>query len=70
MVELTGLWLPILLSAVFVFVASAIIHMALGYHWGDWNKMPGEDKAGGPRRLATRPARSDWIIRALMETWR
>ncbi len=44
MVELTGLWLPILLSGVFVFAASAIIHMGLRYHWGDWNKMPGEDQ--------------------------
>lgn len=30
-----SLWLPILLSAVFVFVASSIIHMVLGYHAGD-----------------------------------
>ena len=43
MVGLTSLWLPILLSAVIVFVASALIHMVLGYHWGDWRKVPGED---------------------------
>jgi hypothetical protein len=35
MISIGALWLPILLSAVFVFVASSIIHMFLGYHWGD-----------------------------------
>jgi hypothetical protein len=43
MVPLTSLWLPIVLSAVFVFVASSIIHMALGYHRNDFRKVPGED---------------------------
>jgi hypothetical protein len=39
------LWLPILLSAVVVFVASAIIHMALQWwHRSDYGKMPHEDK--------------------------
>lgn len=44
MVALTELWLPILLSAVFVFIASSIIHMAIPVHKGDFKKMPGEDK--------------------------
>lgn len=35
MITIGALWLPILLSAVFVFVASSIIHMFLGYHWND-----------------------------------
>ncbi len=52
MVELTSLWLPILLSAVFVFVASAIIHMALRYHFGDWDRMPGEDAVRAAIRTA------------------
>jgi hypothetical protein len=43
MVPLTALWLPILLSAVFVFVASSIIHMALPYHRSDYGKVPNED---------------------------
>jgi hypothetical protein len=38
-----SLWLPILLSAVFVFVASSIIHMVLGYHKGDYRKVPAQD---------------------------
>jgi hypothetical protein len=40
---LLSLWLPILLSAVLVFVASSIVHMALGYHAADWKKLPAED---------------------------
>jgi hypothetical protein len=44
MVFLTALWLPILLSAVIVFVASSIIHMVLPYHKSDYSKLPDEDK--------------------------
>ncbi len=44
MVSLLDLWLPILLSAVFVFVVSSVIHMALPIHKGDMKKLPGEDK--------------------------
>lgn len=43
MVALTSLWLPILVSAVLVFVASSVIHMALGYHNTDYGKLPRED---------------------------
>lgn len=44
MVELAALWLPILLSAVFVFIASSVIHMALPIHKGDYRKLPAEDQ--------------------------
>jgi hypothetical protein len=44
MVALTALWLPILLSAVIVFVASSIIHMALPYHKSDYRRLPEEDR--------------------------
>lgn len=43
MVALSQLWLPILLSAVIVFVASSIIHMVLPYHKSDYKKLPEED---------------------------
>ena len=43
MVPITALWLPILLSAVAAFVASALIHMVLKYHNSDYSKLPGED---------------------------
>ncbi len=44
MTQLSVLWLPILLSAVIVFVASSIIHMLLPWHKSDYPKVPGEDK--------------------------
>lgn len=44
MVPLASLWAPILLSAVFVFVASSIIHMMLPYHRNDFGKVPAEDE--------------------------
>ena len=43
MVSLTALWLPILLSAALVFVASSLIHMLLGYHASDWKSLERED---------------------------
>jgi hypothetical protein len=43
MVSIMSLWLPILLSAVFVFVASSIIHMVLGYHKSNVKKLPDEE---------------------------
>lgn len=43
MVSLGSLWLPILLSVVFVFVASSLIHMVLGYHKSDYGKLPNEE---------------------------
>jgi len=44
MVTLTALWLPILLSAALVFIASSILHMVLPIHRKDFKKVPGEDK--------------------------
>jgi hypothetical protein len=44
MVPLTALWLPILLSAVIIFVASSIMHMVLKYHASDYRQLPDEDK--------------------------
>jgi hypothetical protein len=43
MVPVTSLWLPILLSAVVVFVASSLIHMVLRYHRTDYARLPGEE---------------------------
>ncbi|HUR30488.1 MAG TPA: hypothetical protein VMZ69_03595 [Saprospiraceae bacterium] len=42
---ISALWMPILLSAVFVFIVSSIIHMVLGYHANDHQKLPDEDRA-------------------------
>jgi hypothetical protein len=42
MVAISELWLPILLAAVVVFVASSIVHMFLGYHWNDMRAVANE----------------------------
>ena len=44
MVPLATLWLPILLSAVIVFVASSLMHMLLKYHQSDYHQLPDEEK--------------------------
>jgi hypothetical protein len=43
---LMQLWLPILLSAVFVFIASSVIHMALKWHNVDYHGFANEDEVG------------------------
>lgn len=45
MAELSSLILPIVLSAVFVFIASSIIHMASPWHRSDYPKVPNEERA-------------------------
>jgi hypothetical protein len=44
MTVLQALWLPILLSSVFVFIASFILHMALPWHKSDASRLPDQDK--------------------------
>lgn len=56
MVPLGSLWLPILVSAVIVFVASSVIHMVLPYHKRDMKKVPDEEAAQDAiRRLGITP---------------
>lgn len=43
MVPVTSLWLPIIASAVVVFLVSFITHMVLKYHRNDFGKMGNED---------------------------
>ena len=51
MTSLASLWLPILLSAVLIFVVSALIHMFSPWHKGDYARLPNEDAA----MIALRP---------------
>ncbi len=44
MVPLTSLWLPVVLSAVIVFLASFLFHMVLTYHRSDLRKVPKEEE--------------------------
>jgi len=52
MVPLTTLWLPILVSAVVVFVASSIMHMVLAYHKSDYRRLPDEERVTEALRSA------------------
>lgn len=45
MTELSALWLAILLGAVFVFIASSIIHMGPFWHKNDFPQLPDESRA-------------------------
>jgi hypothetical protein len=55
-VPILSLWLPILLSAVLVFVLSTLIHMVLGYHKNDFRKLPDEGAfADALRKLGVPP---------------
>ena len=56
MTTLSLLWLPIVLSAVAVFIASSVIHMMTPWHKTDFQKLPNEDRTReGLRALAIPP---------------
>ncbi len=61
MVSLGALWLPVLLSAVLVFVTSSIIHMVLRYHSSDYTRLPNEDVVREAIRSGN-PAPKQYII--------
>ncbi len=61
MVTLGALWLPIVLSAVLVFIASSIIHMVLKYHNKDYTRLPNEDAVRAAIR-AGNPPPAQYII--------
>lgn len=51
-----SLWLPVLVAAAAVWVASAIVWMALPHHKKDFSKLPSEDGvADALRKLALKP---------------
>jgi len=55
MVTLASLWLPILVSAVVVFIASAIVWMVLPHHKTEWQKLPDEEGLLGSIRGSAAP---------------
>lgn len=61
MVSLGALWLPILLSAVLVFVLSSVIHMVLGYHARDYTQLPNEEAVRAALRSGN-PAPKQYVI--------
>ncbi|HEX4599099.1 MAG TPA: hypothetical protein VH278_15000 [Burkholderiaceae bacterium] len=59
--SLAALWLPIVLSAVLVFLASWILHVALPWHRGDYRKLTQEDPfMDAVRPLAIEPG--DYMV--------
>ena len=44
MISMSALWLPILLSSIFVFIVSSIIHMASPWHKTDYPKLANEEQ--------------------------
>ena len=61
MISLGALWLPILLSAVIVFLASSVVHMALLWHKNDYPRLPREDEVmAALRPLAIPPG--DYMV--------
>ena len=44
MLSLTALWMPIVLSAVGVFIASSLIHMVFQWHKSEYGKLPNENE--------------------------
>jgi hypothetical protein len=51
-----SLWLPVVLSAVAVFLVSSIVHMALRYHRADYRKLADEEPvAAALRKIAPAP---------------
>ena len=72
MISIASLWLPIVLSAVIVFIASAAVWMLLPHHKGEWKGLPDEEAARAaalPRRWPEVPpgaeagrgaGRGDW----------
>ncbi len=61
MTPILALWLPILLSAVIVFVVSSVIHMATPWHKNDYASIPEEGRVmDALRPFATPPG--DYMI--------
>jgi hypothetical protein len=64
MITIASLWLPILLSAVIVFIASTIIHMGPFWHRGDYPRMPREAEVLNALRPLAIPPGDYFIPRA------
>lgn len=59
MVPVAALWLPVLVSAIFVFIVSSVLHMVFKYHNTDYVQIPNEDAV----RAAIRGAKpGEYII--------
>ena len=55
------LWLPVLVAAVLVFIASSLIHMVFKWHNADYLKLSNEDAVGAAIRAGS-PAPGQYIL--------
>lgn len=55
MISIIALWLPILVSALVVFVVSSMMHMLFTHHNSDFKKVPSEDKVMDDLRTSKIP---------------
>ena len=65
MVAISALWLPIVLSALAVFVLSALAHTVLGYHWNDYRAVPNQGAALDALRALKLPRASTRSLRPI-----
>lgn len=65
MTGLLSLWLPILLSAVIVFLASSVIHMFLPWHRNDYPRVPDEEGVRNALRPLAIPPGDYMVPRAM-----
>src|SRR5580765_8102650 len=61
MSEILSLWLPILATAVFIFIASSLIHMVFKWHNSDYGKLGNEDDVRAAIR-AQSPGPGQYIV--------
>ena len=61
MISLTQLWMPIIGSAVAVFVLSSLVHMVLKWHNADYRKLANEDEVRAAIRKAS-PAPGQYVV--------
>ena len=69
MVPLTQLWLPVVLAAVLIFVASSLIHMVFKWHKAEYRALPDEEAAREWSEAAARLGRDDDALAHLADAF-
>ena len=59
---LTTLWLPIVVSAVGIFVASSLIHMVFKWHQPDYRQFPNEDAVRAAVRAGNTQGGGEYML--------
>jgi hypothetical protein len=59
---LTALWLPIVLSAVGIFAASALIHMVFQWHHSDYKQLGNEDEVRAALRAGNTKGGGEYTV--------